>query len=393
MISKNYLDMVKAFLKIIGGLLIGAVIGVLIAIVIVMAFTDITFPEFIDKVLSINGVELLLSLLAGVVALIISLLILMTAHEAGHLVCGLLSGYCFVSFRIFNLTFINIGGKLRIKRFGIDGTGGQCLLDPPEIPVDRIPTFWYNAGGVLANLLLLCCALPLFLTDVNPFVKEGAVIFVLTDVFLILANGIPMKINGCGNDGYNCLKLRHNIRAKEGLTAQLRSNSKIQQGVRPKDMPEEWFTIPEKVDYANPLEVAVPMMAASREIDRQNFKGAREMYEDLYSHRKEIMPLYLKEIACELAFLRLIAGEKEKAQELLDKDLRKYIETYRRMMSSKERVIFAIKLILENDRQEAERILDDLRRRSDSYLLQGEVKSDLALMEGILQTAVAESYK
>lgn len=381
--------MIKSLLKLMGGLLIGGAVGFAIALGAVMLFTDTTVSEFMGKLSSTDGSELIVSFLVGTVVFIVSLVILMTAHEAGHLVCGLLSGYRFVSFRIFNLTFIKTGGKLRVKRFGIAGTGGQCLLAPPEIPAERMPTFWYNAGGVLANILLLLAVLPLFWAHVNAFVKEGATIFVMTDIFLILANGIPMKVNGCANDGFNCLMLRHNLRATKGLAVQLRANAKIQEGVRPKDMSAEWFVVPDNINYSNPLEVALPMMAASREMDQLNFGKAREIFEELYSHRKVIMQLYVKEIACELVFLRLVAGEKDKAEELLDKDLRKYIELYRKIMSSKERINFSIKLLLDNDRQEAERLLIDLRHRADSYLLQGEVLSDLAQMEAVLETVGA----
>ena len=47
-------------------------------------------------------------------------------HEAGHLVCGLMSGYRFVSFRVGSITLFKDGdGKLRFKRFKLAGTGGQ----------------------------------------------------------------------------------------------------------------------------------------------------------------------------------------------------------------------------------------------------------------------------
>lgn len=89
----------------------------------------------------------------GILIFVLSIAILIPLHEAGHLVCGLLSGYKFVSFRIFNLTFIKSDGKIKIKRYSIAGTGGQCLLTPPDLPIERIPTGWYNFGGVLFNII------------------------------------------------------------------------------------------------------------------------------------------------------------------------------------------------------------------------------------------------
>ncbi len=106
--------------------------------------------------------------------------------------------------------------------------------------------------------------------------------------------------------------------------------------------------------------------------------------EALYAHKDEIMPLYVKEIACELAFLYLRTGKMEEADKLLDKDLRKYIETYRKMMSSKERLMVAIALYLDKDPAKAQELYEKFKSRKDEYLLQGEVRSDLALLEDML---------
>ena len=77
--------------------------------------------------------------LLAIVFMIFSTFLQIILHEGGHLVCGLLTGYRFVSFRIFNQTLIRQDGRMRIKRFNIAGTGGQCLLVPPERPLEEIP--------------------------------------------------------------------------------------------------------------------------------------------------------------------------------------------------------------------------------------------------------------
>ena len=43
-----------------------------------------------------------------------------------------------------------------------------------------------------------------------------------------------------------------------------------------------------------------------------------------------------------------------------------------------------IALLMDNDRAKAEEIYNSLRSRQNEYLLQGEVKSDLAIMEAVL---------
>lgn len=366
------------------GLLVGIAAGLAIATVVVVGFSDTTLSEFVGKLGTVKFMEAAGAGLLALVAFAVGMAILVPVHEAGHLIAGLATGYKFVSFRIFNFTIIRIGDNLRVKKFGVAGTGGQCLLLPPELPVEKVPTAWYNMGGVLANIIVLLLLLPLVFIKGYPYLSVAAWVVILADVILIVFNGIPMKITGSGNDAYNALSMRKNTWAKIGLTNALKSNAQIQMGVRPKDMPDEWFVVPEQINYKNPLEVSIPMMAASRLVDQLEFAKAEKAFETLYEHKREIIGLYLKEIECELIFLRLMAGDIDGARKLLTPALRKYIEAYRNTMSSKERILFAITLIMEGDPDRATEIYNNLDRRQTDYLLQGEVRSDLAIMDTIL---------
>jgi len=375
----------KTVLKLIGSLLTGIVAGLAIAVIIIVLFTDTTFSEFIDKMLTMDGIKTVTATLVGMLSFLASIAILIPVHEAGHLVCGLLTGYKFVSFRIFNITFIEIDNKIRVKKFAIAGTGGQCLLTPPDLPLEQIPTGWYNAGGLLANILTLILVIPLFFLNPHPFVVEALIIFCLTDVFLILTNGIPMKLGGISNDGYNIIYLNRNLLSKRAIVLQLRSNALIQNGMRPKDMPDEWFEWRTDIDYKNPLEVSILLMHASRLVDQMQFENAYSEFSELYDHKADLMQLYVNEIACELVFSALVTGHKEKAEELLDPKLRKYIDAYKKVMSSKQRILCAIALLIDNDSTKANEIFQSLEASKEKYLLQGEVNSDLTIMNWMLK--------
>lgn len=380
----DVMNILKSIIKVIGGLLIGVVAGLVIAALGLVCFTDTTFTGFLSKLSSTSFLEAMGAAGFGVLMFALSVAILIPIHEAGHLICGLLSGYRFVSFRIFNLTFIKRNGKLRVKRYSIAGTGGQCLLTPSDLPIEKIPTGLYNIGGVLANIIAMLTVLPLLMVS-DPFVKEAVVIFLVTGLFLVLLNGIPMKIYGAGNDAFNMLALRKSKLAKRGFVEALRANALIQDGVRPKDMPDRWFVVTPEINYSDQLEVSIPMMAASRLIDEMNFHEALTSFEELYSHKDEIIGLFVKEIECELVFLRLVNGKIDKARSLLTTELNKYIETYSNCMSSKQRVLCAVALYIDNDREKGVMIYKNLLRDEKNYLLQGEVKSDLSVMKSILQ--------
>ncbi|MDE7109248.1 MAG: hypothetical protein K2O49_04695 [Muribaculaceae bacterium] len=372
-------------LKFIAAFFIGIAGGLVICLLIISLFTDMSLSQFIDKLTALDFMETVMAFLAGIFFFMISFIILIPIHEAGHLIAGLLSGYKFVSFRIFNFVLIKEDGHYRLKRFGIAGTGGQCLLEPPSVPLDRLPVFWYNAGGVLANIVVFILVLPLMWVDMAPLIKEFVFMFLLIDALIILLNGIPMQLGGVGNDGYNLILLRRSRLCRAALACQLRTNSLIQQGLRPRDLPGDLFPYPDEIDYHNPLEVSIPIMKSGIYIDEGKNYDALRIYENLYSHKNEIMPLYVQEIACELIWLRLLAGDKEGAMALLDPEMKKYLESNRRMMSSKERILCAVALLIENDREKADTIYKELYGRKEEYLLQGEVKSDLALMEDLLK--------
>ena len=82
-------------------------------------------------------------------------------HEAGHWCFGAMTGYRCYSFRIFNLCFVMLDGKVQLRRMSLPGTGGQCLMSPPDLHDGKMPCLLYNLGGVLMNLLtaVLCLLL------------------------------------------------------------------------------------------------------------------------------------------------------------------------------------------------------------------------------------------
>ena len=339
---------------------------------------------------SIDPGNVFLKVTIIVTAIILAAYLQIILHEAGHLVCGLMSGYQFVSFRIGSLTIIRQNGKLKIKRFKLAGTGGQCLLSPPKgVPLDEVPTALYNAGGVLMNILTATIALVLLLTckDTMPqwltYFLAGTVV---VGYAFALINGIPMKVGGIANDGYNMLHLGKNKQSVKGFSVQLLANEMIQNGIRPAMMPMELFNLGGDIDYSDPLQSNVELMRISRILDSGDITSAHEQLKELvWQHGHEILPMLASEARIELAFTSLATGDKELAQEILgDKKLMAYIKAHSGVMSSKQRLLMAKALILDNDREAAQAIYDKVVAKRDSYLMQGEVACDIDLMKLLL---------
>lgn len=321
-------------------------------------------------------------------ALVFSIYVHLILHEGGHLLAGLASGYRFVSFRVGSFTFIRDDKGLAVRRFKVAGTGGQCLMAPPrDVPLEQLPTRLYNAGGVLANALVGVSALLVFLAmgRQHYIVVETTLALAMVGIVMALLNGIPMKPGGVSNDGRNLLTLGRSAKATREFGLLLLVNEATQNGTRPTEMPAEWFD-GEVDDYADAMQVNMELMRASRDIDGGRLPQARTRLEGMVAHDGEVLGLLLMEAKCELVFVALAQGDRERAEALLDKPLRAYIDAHAAVMSSKKRVQCAMALLLDGDRARAEALLHEVERRRDGYLMQGEVASDIHLMRQLLST-------
>ena len=380
----------KQALKLVGMFLVGILLGVMVSGAGIALFTDMTLAAFFGKLFRLHIAEVIGFPLLFICFFLITLFLQVTLHEAGHLICGLASGYRFVSFRIFNFTWIRKDGKWVLKRFSVAGTGGQCLLAPPDRPEEEIPVCGYNMGGVMMNILTALVALGflLWMEDL-PFMLSVFLVFgVIIGLFLGVTNGVPMKLGGIGNDAYTLRLLRHNPATKHALILQLRINALIQEGMRPKDMPEEWFKQDAAtIDYKDILQATIGLMNVSRLLDREEWEDAYRLLEDVKSHSSELIGILQQETDAELLFTALVTGRMERAGELATDKLLRYIHLYSRVSSSKQRQLFALALYQEHDREKAETIYRSVVNLREKYLMQGEVNMDIALMEVLLEEA------
>ncbi len=337
-----------------------------------------------------SAMSIIIETAGGLVALLIAAYFQIVLHEAGHLVCGLASGYRFVSFRIMSLTLIKDGnGKLRFKRFKLAGTGGQCLMAPPaNVAPNDMPTALFNAGGALSNLLWATLALLalLYCSNMSSFFKYFLASTMVVGYAFALLNGIPLKMGGISNDGHNLLYLKHNEQSVKGFYTQLLVNEKLQNGTRLSSMPEELFDLGGDIDYSDPMQANVEILRLQRMIDKGEFIAVHNLLKELnFSHGQEMLQLYRLEMQSDMLFTSLVTGDFEMAKSLSrNKLLMSYITKHAQVMTSKQRVLMAKALILDGNRNEAQTIYDKVVSKRHGYLMQGEVESDIELMKQLL---------
>ena len=300
-------------------------------------------------------------------------------HETGHLVCGLISGYKFVSFRVLSYTLLKEDNKFKIKNFAISGTGGQCLLSPPDIPTEKVPVTLYNLGGLLFNLFLsaICISIAQWGTN-NSYISLSLYITACVGVFILLTNGIPVTVDGFPNDGYNTLHLKGNLKTKTALMNILRANALVQGGTLPGDLPDEYFTQINDSDLSDSLEANLALLYISVLLQKGELSKAENLCIRILAESK--VELLQMEAKTELACLLLNQDKTDEAMGLLDKKEIQMIEVSAKTQSSKQRFLFMRALKAENDRQKAVEIFEKVQSTKDRYLMQGEVALDLELM-------------
>ena len=204
---------------------------------------------------------------------------------------------------------------------------------------------------MLANLLTAILAfLPLLTVDGLPYLLKFFLLMLsLIGILLAGMNGIPMKMGGIGNDADNMRLLLKDSKSKQALVTQLRINALVQEGMRPKDMPAEWFSQTEDINYKDALQVTIALMSASRLLDCEEWEAAYNAFEKIMSHRHEVIGLLIKENACELLFTALVTKRTARAEELYTDELDTYIRQYKDVTSSKQRLLCALALYRDKD--------------------------------------------
>ena len=377
----------KTILKLFVYMLIGAGIGIVIVgpIIALIEGESITtvYSNLVNKFSLQTVAEILWMLIAVLIAFILHIIL----HEGGHLVAGLLTGYRFVSFRFLNFTLINRDGRLQWRNFELAGTGGQCLMAPPDKPLEEIDTRWYNAGGVLANILIVLLSLVLvWAFDLPHWLNELLVIMAFIGIVTALTNGIPMKLGGVANDGFNLLQMEKDLPGKQSFCNILDINARSQEGETYSEMPERLFALPQPIDWKNSMHVGSVLSAATRLLAIHQWDDAHQLLTEALNHKNEYMMLYQLETENMRIQTCILSGRDDEARLHYTQEVQKHISQHASTQSDKQLTSMAVALALDNDRPKAEALLQNLEANRDKFIHQSDVAMRLDLMHHILTT-------
>ena len=256
-------------------------------------------------------------------------------HETGHLLFGLLTGYEYSSFRIGSFMWVKLDGKIRLKRFSLSGTGGQCLMAPPDLVDGKVPYVLYNFGGCIANLVVSVIPLAVVLRFWQPTYRSFIVLlWAAIGIFLALINGIPMKMQGMPNDGHNALSLGKNPEALRAFWLQMKIMEQISLGRRLRDLPEEWFALPDAESMKNSMIATISVLACNRLLDSGKYEEAAELMECLIKQKSGMVGIHKQMLNADRIYCEMVGENRpEILQELYTDELKKFLKAMKKSPS------------------------------------------------------------
>ena len=309
-------------------------------------------------------------------------------HELGHLFFGLLSGYKFVSFRIFSFVFVWRGGRLHLCRYSVPGTAGQCLLEPPGSTFEKAPTALYNAGGSLFNLLVACAAFCLYMQTNSRYIDVLCLVVFIMNLYYFLTNLVPLKMGGVANDGYNMLTLGRGGAQKRAFWVQLKINALLTQGERLKNIDTTYFEFDAGTNLSDVLLCAQAINRISFIVDNHDFKQAACENARLLESAQNMLPIYKLEAQREQLYLLLMLGSpREKIEELYTKELKKYMKQSIYSLQVL-RTLYAVELLFDEQAEAAAKTLARFEHAVQRYHIEGDKVSEDELVAAA--TALAQ---
>lgn len=348
----------------------------LIFIILIGAVSGFLGAMYIDY-LGGTEIHILILLICFAVSVYLQIII----HEGGHLIFGLLTGYRFVSFRIGSIMLYRKQGKLKIAKFSLAGTGGQCLLAPPDMRDGKMPYILYNLGGVFMNLITAGgCIFAVITMDLGIILSCFCTTMIVVGIIFAITNGFPFSIGEVDNDGRNALSLGKTPEAIKALWLQLKINEYTTEGIRLKEMPEEWFEMPSKEAMQNSMVATIGVFHCNRLMDEMNLEKAGQSIEELLAMKSGLIEIYRSLLTLDLIYCELFGERRARIlRRIQRKDMVQFMNAMKNFPSIL-RTQYAYALLMENDVEKANKIKKQFKKMEKKYPYEQDVKSEWELI-------------
>lgn len=338
--------------------------------------------DYLEKILEPSVPSLLIEINFWLIPLLIASLLEIVIHETGHMIFGLLTGYKFVSFRLGNIVLLKKDQKFLIKKYKLAGTGGQCLMAPPEPKDGHMPFQLYNMGGVIADsFVFVIYTLAFIIAWQTPTLRNIYIAGAIVALISALTNGIPMKINGLGNDGYNVKMLKKSPEALKAFWLELKVHKEKIDGKILPEMPAEWFEVPTDEAMKNAMIAMIGAMAYSRLVDEEKYSEAKALLNRLLNPEINLDEINRNLLRCDYIFWELIGENREME---LNKYFTEKFKKFTYAMKSYPTVLrmeYAMAIFRDRNLQKAKRLEEEFQKLKQSYPYPRELEAEEKLMK------------
>jgi hypothetical protein len=337
---------------------------------------------------------------AGLIAFGVFFVVHIILHEGGHLVFGLLTGYKFLSFRVFSTIIYKHNGTIRKRKFAIKGTGGQCLMYPPKRKEDgSFPFVWYNMGGGISNLFFsLLVLIPAILTE-NNVLLTLCIAFITAGVLIGITNLVPLNM-GLQNDGMNMMQMLKDNKSRDAFYLQLRVNAEMSDGKLITDYSLSDFPLIEGENSTNMLVTFNYFYHYYIKLAEQDYEGARQILNQMIENSDKYIAAIFNMIEVERLFFMVI--DKKPLEEIacVYRYLRVILNTSKTSVGI-QRVHYVYEILLtENEKKDIvnlitkkppkkwkentkEEVYNNFLKTANNYPIIGEAKMHLDIVEYI----------
>lgn len=305
--------------------------------------------------------------------LILLFILQIIIHEGGHFIFGLLTGYQFISIRIFSFIVTREGKKFRLCRYHVPGSLGQCVMKPPQSSLKKERIVLFFMGGILLEffsgfIALILCLSPFpfsFLTRIVLF------LFVFYTLGSALLNTIIDKTASINNDGTSLFYLLQNKKTTISGITQLTITAKIHSGLTYKDMPEDIFLLSEREELTNIFFAWHKILELYYFLDTRQWAMAEScinLLEEVGGKQNHLLKLTILSEKLYLAIkMKRTPSVIEELYKVLEKDLKRGSLDFHFL-----RVLMSYELYKDNSEDNKEKISKMLEERLMKYPYQGE---------------------
>lgn len=357
-----------------GGIIIGFGAGFVIGKIVKPAFDS-----------GASALDVVFIMLLVAIFFILSFIIHIVVHEAGHMLAAMARGWKFLSFMTMGVVLSRRDGRFRLSRFSMAGAAGQCLMLPPEDGDTPFGIALYNAGGVLANILLTVLAsVVMFMPSAHHSVATTVFLLciIISGLYLIVMNGIPNKLAGLPNDGLNMLNLHKDEFSTMVFLRSMRLIGYLMQNDTSRIESMAYMCDGRNINFGNPIHVMALSTDLSMAMIHMDFNKADDIMRSIEPHMDRMVKIYRNELTMERIYLTLIRPHShEDISRILNKPVLKYMQVQSVFRPSALRVQYALAMMHETDSGKADRIYGKFQRVSRKYYLQGEAKYEQQLID------------